>query len=177
MYQNLLPIGSIVRLKDGTRNVMICGRRSTQMEVPTVWLILALLAMGLILLLAAGLIGLSHRRNLARCTQRTVAVVEQVRREVSHSVGSRKRSVFWYPVFSYQANGERLVRKSNFGRGKPLFQVGQRVTLWFDPSDPYRIYVPDDGTGKWLKYLLRIIGILFIGFAAVTAYLAYAGVL
>lgn len=75
----------------------------------------------------------------------------------------------YYPVFEYNVGGQSYRRVSLAGYGGNKQQeVGQRVTIYYDPDYPYNYYVKEYTMGKTLSYIFLSIGSIFFIIGAVT---------
>ena len=83
------------------------------------------------------------------CTAQTAGVVRDFvseTRSTRSSGGQARRTVVYYhPLVAYTADGVEYVEKSHVG-GDKRYAVGQRVTVFYDPSDPKRFYVLEDAS-------------------------------
>jgi Protein of unknown function (DUF3592). len=83
----------------------------------------------------------SGKRKKRRCTAEVTGVVKS-------NVPDRgsKGGTVYAPTYAYTVKGVDYVHKSNFSSKKCRFSVGQEITILYDPANPDRYYVPEEGT-------------------------------
>ncbi len=75
-------------------------------------------------------------------------------------VGSRSLA----PVVEYQtAEGERRTYMSDVYSSPPAYDVGEAVTLWYDPKDPHEVVL--SGLSRW--FLPMLMGFFFLVFGGI----------
>lgn len=89
---------------------------------------------------AVGLLG--GRKQKKRCLGKTTGVVSRVREEVQIS-GNKKTKVY-FPEFSYEVYDRTYKQKAPFSSMKKEYQVGQEITIHYDPKDPDVYYVGEE---------------------------------
>ena len=110
------------------------------------------------------------------CTAQVSGTVKDVTESISHSTGKGKRTgrrrVSYRPIFTYSVEGVEYVQQSIIGSSRPKFNVGQSVTVFYDPSSPKRFYVLEEGKST-------VAGICFVAVGVVimiaTPFLDYMG--
>ena len=108
---------------------------------------------------AVGLLG--GRKQKKRCLGKTTGVVSRVREEVQ--ISGKKKTKVYFPEFKYEVYDKVYNQKAPFASMKKEYQVGQEVTIHYDPKDPDIYYV-----GEELKISKRGgIICLFIGLALI----------
>ena len=106
---------------------------------------------------AVGLLG--GRKQKKRCLGKTTGVVSRVREEVQ--ISGKKKTKVYFPEFKYEVYDKVYNQKAPFASMKKEYQVGQEVTIHYDPKNPDIYYV-----GEELKISKRGgIICLFIGLA------------
>lgn len=111
------------------------------------------------------LVGILMHRTMAKkkkictaCTVGTVTDLVKVRQSVSTGHG-RRAATYWHPVFQYEVNFRQLTKQSHFGSAVPFFEIGQRVTVYYNPANVDEYYVAEEKTG--------MIELIFSGLGAV----------
>ena len=127
-------------------------------------LITALVGFGMLFLLLGLFIKRKVSKKIAACTARTEAVVKEINREVNLSAGTDSY-YSWFPVFSYTVNGSEVIVRSTIGSQKKRFEVGQQVTLFYNPDKVYEYYVPQESI-LTVSTIFIIIGAAHIVIAA-----------
>ena len=96
-----------------------------------------------------------------RCTARTEAMVYEYHEEISTVVedGIERKTILYYPVFSYHVNGIEYKNKSDTGYGARKYSLGDPVMILYDPEDPAVFEEPGDSK----KSLLLGIGSTLVG--------------
>jgi hypothetical protein len=83
--------------------------------------------------------------------------------EVSSTDKDQTRySYMYYPIFSYSVNGKKYENKSRIGTNRKRFQVGEMVTVFYNPSEPGQYYVAEDQAAKRGPYYFLGFGILIV---------------
>lgn len=103
---------------------------------------------------------IADKNQAKSCTEKVTGVV--VRNEARESSSDSDNEYVYAPVFEYSFHRQEYTVISNTASNPPVFDVGERVEIYVDPSEPTRIYVPADRTTK-------IISWIFIGIGAVPA--------
>ena len=122
-------------------------------------------------------IGMRHSalKKRRECTAQTVGRVSGCQKRTETDMDGCT-ATYWYPVFSYYANGAEYAKTSSIGRTRPKFQVGQSVNVFYDPSNPERYYVPAENFALFPKLFGTVSVILFAACAIVLAvYLHLSG--
>lgn len=78
----------------------------------------------------------------------------------------------WYPIFQYFANGSWHRKRCAYGTAKPLFKIGSRVSIRFDPDKPESFFVEDMTVGRRLKgiFFYTGLGIFCFGLILIVAF-------
>ncbi|MCH5282006.1 MAG: DUF3592 domain-containing protein [Lachnospiraceae bacterium] len=115
----------------------------------------------LIFICVSVIISRFRAKKVKNCTCTTMGRVVDMKYEISH-VGTDDNAPMsaWYPVFEYYVNGISIMRKSHFGTSKPAFQIGQPVTVFFNPAKPEEYYVKEEKTSSLLLKIFLIVGIV-----------------
>ena len=89
---------------------------------------------------AVGLLG--GRKQKKRCLGKVAGTVSRLREEVQIS-GNKKTKVY-YPEFTYQVYDKTYKQKAPFSSMKKEYEVGQEITIHYDPKDPNVYYVGEE---------------------------------
>ena len=93
------------------------------------------------------------------CTEEVDAVVVDM---VTVKAGKAKHKHITYaPVFGYDYEGQTYQVQSRTSQRPAKYKVGERVTIFIDPSSPEEIYIPSDEGDRWLFVALTAGGALF----------------
>lgn len=115
---------------------------------------------GLIFLFVALCLKISHKRKVANCTVETIGTVVGYEYKGLGSSGDSQQT--WHPVFAYHANGKTIQKTSSIGTTKKLFEIGQRVTVFYNPEKESEYYVPEVTQGNQLGTIFLIAGALIV---------------
>jgi len=92
------------------------------------------------------------------CTQKTIA--EVVNLEMTRSHSSSSGSYVYTPIFSYNVNGEQIVVRHGIAQSSSPYQIGDILTLFYNPSKPESYYIGGFASGNWARI---IFGLVLIG--------------
>lgn len=111
----------------------------------------------------------NQKNKEGKCTAATTGKVVDLER------GTRDASELgevpkYYPVFEYSIGGQVYRKVSGIGFNKPKLNVGQSVTIYYDPERPEKYYAQEYKFGKnvgsiflWVGsgcFLVGVVGIL-----------------
>jgi hypothetical protein len=106
----------------------------------------------------------SRHMKLARlCTAQTTGTVTGFSVEKSTSKdddGHTHASVYYHPIFEYNAGGRTVTKTSSTGSGKPKFKKGQAVTVRYNPNDVERFVVAEDKSSANFGFYFMMFGAL-----------------
>ena len=113
---------------------------------------------------AVGAIGIFSRvRDKMVCTEETEGVVLGFDSMRSDS-DDPSSSLVYAPIFTYTYDGmEYTYRGSSYSDGKGKLSRGEEVTVYVDPDDPTRVYIPEYNVEKWNSVLFVIVGLALSG--------------
>lgn len=76
-------------------------------------------------------------------TESTTAVIKDVRRRVMTSIsdGKMEKLVYFYPVFEYYVEGEKIEKESAQSFTENVFEVGQKLNVKYSPKYPKDAYI------------------------------------
>lgn len=119
-----------------------------------------------------------------RCTSVTTAKVVDLIREVRKNYSSRGagsgvnisvgnmnmaignnapyNSTSFYPLFEYNVDGVKYVRKSSTGSSSPKYGIGEEVEIHYNASNPNEFYDGKGNTSMIVGIIFTIFGLLFI---------------
>lgn len=112
----------------------------------------------IVLLLLMWLVVDSMRAGYSRCTQQVQATV------IRNEKGSEDT---YFPVFEYEVDGMIYTQKSHSGRNPPKYQLGDKVTIHYDPTNPNGFYVEKEdmiviGVMTSISGLFMLLGVIFV---------------
>ncbi len=128
------------------------------------------LLVGSVLVGAVFLTESKYRKKQERCTMKTYGIVSKAAPYRSRDIDHYPHET-WYCFYQYEAGGRQYEKRGAFGRSRPLFEVGQKVALFYNPQDGEDFYVPQEWQFR-LGLLLKIIGSVFLAIAVLTAAIA-----
>ena len=127
-------------------------QQSGQQPIP-IW-VFVFLAIFFAVFIISGIVMIkSYKHKQEVCTVKVEAVVIENKKVTHRSKtknGHRRTTTTYAPVYSYTYNGTDYTQKSSVSANPPVFNVGDRVELYLNPSNPQEIFVPRD---KTLYYL------------------------
>lgn len=127
-------------------------------------LLLIRLGFGIIGVIFIGIaigVSASGRKKRRVCTQLVRGHIVDVERSDNISMDGL-RTVSWYPVYEYEANGHTIRKRSHMGSAHQDFYVGQKVNLYINPENCNEFYCPDEKTGLLVKIFGGIGILLFV---------------
>lgn len=98
--------------------------------------------LGIILLVVIVIMKKVEKQKQIKCQQKVEATIVDVVRDstLNYEAGDL---IIWYPIYEYQFQGETLREQSSLGNKKENYQIGTKVELYIDPSNPTNIYTKD----------------------------------
>jgi len=111
-----------------------------------------------------------YKKLEKECTAQVGGIVSDYHHSVSFS--KKKKRSSYYPIFKYSVGSIEYVKQSSFGTGSPKFGVGESVTVFYDPSNPKRYYVLEEGKPTVTAIIFIVIGVVF---AVVAPFLVFMG--
>ena len=128
------------------------------MEEHSVRIVIVLI--GLVLAGVGGFL-MWRKKNLVKaCTAHVSGTVKDIS-QVSRIV-KKKRRTFYYPIFAYSVNGAEYVQKSGNGCPPSKFNVGQSVSVFYDPSSPKQYYVEEEGKSSAMGWAWIFMGVIIM---------------
>ena len=96
-----------------------------------------------VLIMSAAAVGLlGGRKQKKRCSGTTTGVISNVREETQ--VSGKNSTKVYFPEFRYNVYDKTYNQKSPFSSMKKTYQVGQEITIHYDPKDPDIYYVGEE---------------------------------
>lgn len=117
------------------------------------------------LFLGAYLIYQDRPKKKRRCTSTCQGqIVDVVRKDDSVYRGERVTyAISYFPVFSYEVNGESYNSQLYFGSSKPkVFRKGDYYTIHYDPENPQDFYVVVSKRGTTIGVVCLVIGLILV---------------
>lgn len=115
---------------------------------------------GLIFLFVSLCLKIFHKRKITNCTIESIGTVVDYEYKGLGSSGDSQQT--WHPVFEYYANGKIIKKTSNIGTTKKQFEIGQRVTVFYNPEKESEYYVPEVTQGTALGTVFLVVGVLIL---------------
>lgn len=143
-------------------------------KVVTLLVTVGLLLIGLIFGGAFIGMGITEKRKKQICTRRTTGTVTDIQEERMNGSIGEAPLVSWHPVFTYEADGHEITKRSSYGNSKQMFYVGQKVNVFYNPKNPNEYLVPEEKTSnvRWI-FLLVSLGLILAGGMALAFYLYF----
>ena len=120
--------------------------------------------------LAVSINSATHEYNFTRSAKKTTAVVIKndaiVNDDDNDNDGSDTPSYNYYPEYKYKVNGVNYTNESRIGTGKPEYNVGDKINIYYDPKHP-KISSINSFFEKWLNSILTATAGLLLIIAAV----------
>ena len=96
-----------------------------------------------VLIMSAAAVGLlGGRKQKKRCSGTTTGVISNVREETQ--VSGKNSTKVYFPEFRYNVYDKTYTQKAPFSSMKNPYQVGQEITIHYDPKDPDIYYVGEE---------------------------------
>ena len=96
-----------------------------------------------ILVMSVAVVGLiGGRKQKKRCLGKTEGVVSRVKEEVQ--IRGKNKVKVYCPEFRYEVYDKTFTQKAPFTSMKKEYQVGQAITIHYDPKDPDIYYVGEE---------------------------------
>ena len=100
------------------------------------------------------------KRKRDACTAKADGVVKAIDHSVSYRKGKRRSS--YRTTFAYSAEGVEYVKQSSTTTKTARFSEGQTVTVFYDPSNPKKFYVLEEGRSIAIPAVLIGLGVVSI---------------
>jgi hypothetical protein len=118
-----------------------------------------------ILLLVAGIASFSNIKKINREQSIPGTVVDMVTRpQYDEEDQDRVIGEIHYPVVEFVVNDKRYTVELNEGSELPLYEIGDEVTILYEPENPQDARIKSVGSSALMWVLPSITGILGIGF-------------
>ena len=118
-----------------------------------------------LMLLIAGISSFSAVSKISREESAPGRVVEMIVRREYVNEQDRIVSEYYYPVVEFTANdGRRRAVQMSEGSQPPSHEVGEEVTVRYDPEHPLDVRIQSFGSNALMWILPGITGILGLGF-------------
>ena len=123
---------------------------------------------GAALIISAIIIALVFHKKIHNCTVVAIGTVTG-NRSGSSNINTTLDEIStksYYPVFTYTVNGNTIHKISSVGYAKPIYTVGQQITIRYNPDNPNEFYIPEKIHNKLIA-ALSVAGISCIIFAVI----------
>ena len=71
---------------------------------------------------------------------------------------------YWYALCEYTVGTTKCARQTNIGTTRPKYEIGQTVTIYYNPNNCHESYIEGDNNSKTKAIVCFIIGIILIFF-------------
>lgn len=117
-------------------------------------------------------ISAANKKNV--CTQKTWGTVTDIiKSEIAGNIGEAPM-ITWNPIFTYEANGQKISKRSNYGGAQQDFYLNQRVTVYYNPENPNEYYVQEEQVSKIQTiFLIVSLALLLAGGICFAAFLIF----
>lgn len=75
---------------------------------------------------------------------------------------------YWYSLCEYTVGETKCARQTNIGTFQPRYEIGQTVTIYYNPDNCHESYIEGDNNSKMkaiVCFVLGIISLVFIYFS------------
>lgn len=105
--------------------------------------------------------------KVLRCSVETTAHVVGVEKECVPDKAEDNSSTWFHLVIQFVLHGKEFCVRCE-ERVNPLsFEVGDRISVWYNPEDPTDIHLEGKYSGKMMGHTVPIVAALFFGAIAV----------
>ena len=117
-----------------------------------------------------------------KCTATTIGKIVDIERQHNEGVhrnepmhghggigGYEHDHISLYPIFEYEVNGKKYVKKSSSSSSTKNYYIGEETTIYYDPSNPEHSFLQGSSTNSIILGVVFIIvplifGIMYIFF-------------
>lgn len=104
----------------------------------------AVLGIGLVFFIVCSVLLFKQLKSKKTNTESVTATVVGYHTEISHDTESGADNIAYFPIMRYCVNGKWYEKKSDVGRGKEKYIVGEHVELLYDPQNPENYIIAGD---------------------------------
>lgn len=72
--------------------------------------------------------------------------------------------LYWHSLCEYTVGNTKCVRETNVGTVIPKYEIGQTVTIYYNPQNCHEAYIEGDNNSKAKAVVCFILGIVLIVF-------------
>lgn len=111
------------------------------------WVTILFLIIGILFTIAASIIDRVFYRKIHNCTIASAGIV------VDNHAGNSTAGIYvdnddiqttnYYPEFVYTVGGKPIYKKSYIGTVKPVYEIGDHISIWYNPDNPEEFYIPE----------------------------------
>ena len=114
-----------------------------------------------ILFITVGIVTANQSKGLKRrCTEETIGTVVDLicEQDINRDTDSDSTTYTYFPVIEYQAGDRTVSQKSNSGQYPAKYQVGDQVTICYNPDNVEEYIIKGDLTPKFLGLISLVLG-------------------
>lgn len=115
-----------------------------------------------------GLYYLNRNKKEKQCTCKTYGkIINHIMHEERESPASDDYRIrrYWHSLCEYTVGATKCVRETNIGTSQPRYEIGQIVTVYYNPNNCHEAYIEGDNNSNikaTLCFALGIIAIIFV---------------
>lgn len=78
--------------------------------------------------------------------------------------GKLVTKLYWHSLCEYTVDNTKCVRETNIGTRTPKYEIGETVTIYYNPQNCHEAYIEGDNNSKTKSIICFIMGIFLIAF-------------
>lgn len=88
-------------------------------------------------------------------------IINNIKREEKNfDVDDHYRTrVYWYALYEYTVGETKCIRETNIGTLQPKYEVGQNVTVYYNPDNCHEAYIDGDNNSQIKSAVCFALGI------------------
>ena len=121
------------------------------------------LTLGVVFLVIGLAVTNNKNKKNERCTSKTSGKVINMAQRCYKRMGIDDYSNFaWHPVIEYQIGETKVEKEYNFGSGKPKYEIGQKIQIYYNPQNYNEYYIEGDNVQTIVAKGFTIAGITLV---------------
>lgn len=101
--------------------------------------------------------------QIRKSTECTTGTILKINEKIIHDSDTADITVYYYPVFEYYAEGEKIIKESDQGVLHQNLQEGDKVVVKYSPEHPKDAYLEIYEKDKFNRSILGMIAIAIMG--------------
>ena len=124
-----------------------------------------LLAVSGIITVAGIIIQIRAAIRKRTCKSQASGTIVDVEKKISYDSdgernGSTRETTYYHPVYQYEAGGRTVKVASSFGTARAKYEIGQKVTVFYDPNNAENYYIAGSKAASNFGFIFASFGIL-----------------